>query len=55
VFWPRGFGGSFDVSSAVIAALALVALFRLKLGVMPLLGICALAGLALTLLVPGSR
>jgi len=49
VWWPQGFGGSFDAASAFITMLALVALFRLKWGVMPLLGVCALAGLALTL------
>ena len=50
VWWPQGFGGAFDAASAVITVLALVALFRLKWGVMPLLGVSALAGLALTLL-----
>ena len=53
VFWPKGFGGSFDAVSAVIAGAAIVALFRFKVGVMPLLGVCAVAGLAITLLVPG--
>ena len=46
VFWPEGFGGRFDWPSALIAAAALVALFRFKLGVLPLLGLCAAAGLA---------
>ena len=46
VLWPQGFGGRFDVVSAVIAALATLALFRFKLGVLPLMGACALAGLA---------
>lgn len=50
VLWPQGFGGRFDWVSAVIALAAAAALFRFKLGVMPLLGICALAGLAVTLL-----
>jgi chromate transporter len=44
--WPQGFGGHFDAVSAAIAAGAAVALFRFKVGVMPLLGACALAGLA---------
>lgn len=55
VFWPKGFGGSFDAVSAVIAVAAVIALFRFKVGVMPLLGVCAIAGLAITLLVPGFR
>ncbi len=50
VGWPQGFGGGFDAVSAAITLVALVALFRLKWGVMPLLGACALAGLALTAL-----
>jgi chromate transporter len=50
VWWPRGFDGPFDAASAVITALAALALFRFKLGVLPLLGACAAVGLALTLL-----
>src|SRR5687767_4360743 len=49
VLWPQGFGGTFDAGSALIALVAAVALFRFKVGVMPLLGGCALAGLAITL------
>ena len=49
VFWPQGFGGHFDAISAAIAAAALVALFRLKWGVLPLLGACAAVGLGVTL------
>lgn len=48
VLWPQGFGGRFDVVSALIAAAAAVALFRFKVGVMPLLGACAAAGLLLS-------
>ncbi len=50
VLWPRGLAGGFDVASALIAAAAGLALFRYKVGVLPLLGACAAAGLALTLL-----
>ncbi|WP_019561507.1 MULTISPECIES: chromate efflux transporter [Caldimonas] len=49
VLWPQGFEGRFDVVSAVMTAGAAVALFRFGLGVMPLLGGCALVGLAVTL------
>ena len=49
VLWPQGFAGHFDWVSALIAMAALVALFRFKLGVLPLLAACALAGLAITL------
>jgi len=52
VLWPHGFGGRFDWISLLIAGAAAVALFRFKLGVIPLLGACAAAGLAVTLLLP---
>jgi chromate transporter len=52
VLWPQGFGGRFDVVSAVVVVAAAIALFRFKVGVMPLLGACALVGLAVTLLRP---
>jgi chromate transporter len=55
VLWPTGFGGRFDVLSAVIAIAAAIALFRLEVGVMPPLGACAAAGLAITLLWPALR
>ncbi len=48
VLWPQGFAGRFDGLSACIAVAALVALFRFKVGVMPLLGACAAVGLAAT-------
>ena len=49
VLWPAGFTGRFDAVSALVAAAAAVALFRFKLGVMPLLGACAAIGLGVTL------
>ena len=52
VLWPQGFSGAFDWLSALIALGAAVALFRFKLGVMPLLGACAVIGLAATLARP---
>ncbi|MDC6169443.1 chromate efflux transporter [Paucibacter sp. XJ19-41] len=52
VLWPQGFAGRFDGASALIALGAALALFRFKMGVMPLLGICALISLGITLL-PG--
>jgi chromate transporter len=50
VLWPQGFGGRFDWLSAVIAVAAAVALFRFKLGVLPLLAACACVGLLSRLL-----
>jgi len=45
VLWPRGFDGSLDWVAALIGALALVALLRYKVGIIPVIGVCALAGL----------
>ena len=50
VLWPQGFTGRFDWVSALIAVGAALALFRFKLGVIPLLGLCALIGLGVALL-----
>ena len=50
VLWPEGSGGRFEWISACIGAAAFVALFRFKTGIMPVIGACALAGLAVTLL-----
>ena len=54
VLWPRGWAGGFDFVAAFIAVAAGVALFRFKLGVIPLLGLCAGAGLALAALGHGA-
>jgi chromate transporter len=50
VLWPGGAQGPFDWISALIGAAALVVLFRFKAGVIPVIGACAAAGLAVTLL-----
>jgi chromate transporter len=50
VLWPQGFGGRFDAVSALITVVAAVALFRFKVGVLPLLAACAGVGLAASLL-----
>ena len=54
VFWPRGFDGAsaaggVDATALIIFAAAALALFRTKLGVIPVIGACGLAGLLLTL------
>jgi len=49
VLWPGGLDGAFDWISAAIGLAALAALLRFKAGVMPVIGACALAGLAITL------
>lgn len=47
VLWPQGFGGAFDWACALIALGAAIALFRFKRGVMEVIAMCALLGLAL--------
>jgi chromate transporter len=50
VLWPQGLSGPFDAVSELKAMGAAVALFRFKVGVMPLLAACALLGLSISLL-----
>ncbi len=45
VLWPQGFEGPLEWFSALIGAAAFVALFRYKLGILPLIAACALIGL----------
>jgi chromate transporter len=52
VLWPQGLAGRFDGVSALISLGAGVALFRYKVGVMPLLGACAAVGVLLTQIAP---
>jgi chromate transporter len=54
VLWPQGFGGRFDWPSALIGLAATVALFRFKVGVMPLLAACAVVGLVVRLAFAGA-
>jgi chromate transporter len=44
VLWPQGFGGAFDVPSAVIALAAAVALFKYQRNVIHVIGVCGLLG-----------
>jgi chromate transporter len=52
VFWPQGFSGRFDGIAALIGACALLALFRYKAGVIPVIGACGAAGLLFLFLKP---
>ena len=51
VLWPKGFEGSFDWISAVIALAAAVALFRFKANVIHVIAGCAVVGLLLRTLI----
>ncbi|MBS1177294.1 MAG: chromate transporter, chromate ion transporter family [Proteobacteria bacterium] len=53
VLWPQGFGGRFDGPSALIGLAAALALFRFKVGVLPLLAACAVVGLVFRLALAG--
>ena len=53
-FWPQAtdaapFAGSFDWFAVVVAAVSFVALWRFKADIMKVIGVCALLGLALSL------
>ncbi len=52
VLWPQGLSGHFEWMSAFIGVCAAVALFRFKVGVIPVVLAAGLAGLALTFLTP---
>jgi chromate transporter len=45
VFWPNGFGGPLDLFSVLVAVAALVALWRFKAGIIPVIAACGGAGL----------
>jgi chromate transporter len=55
VLWPQGPSGPFSIASAVITAGAAIALFRFKVGVLPLLAACAMTGLLVTFIAPHMR
>jgi chromate transporter len=52
VLWPQGLAGRFEWASALIGIAAAIALFRFKVGVIPVVLASGLAGLALTFLRP---
>jgi chromate transporter len=50
VFWPEGFSGRFEWLSVLIGLAAIVALWRFKSGMIPVILGCGTAGLAYRLL-----
>ena len=46
VFWPQGLQGRVEWPAMLIAVGAMVALFRYKVGIIPVIGVCGIAGLA---------
>jgi chromate transporter len=50
VLWPQGFEATFEWFSALIGTAAFVALFRYKVGIVPVIGACAVVGLGYSLL-----
>jgi len=50
VLWPQGFDATFEWFSAFIGAAAFVALFRYKMGIVTVIGACAVVGLGYSLL-----
>jgi chromate transporter len=50
VLWPEGFDAPFEWVSAIIGALAFIALFKYKVGIVPVIGLSAVMGLAYSLL-----
>lgn len=52
VLWPKGFSGRFDGVSALVGLGALLILFRCRVGVIPVIGVCGLVGFLFTFLKP---
>jgi chromate transporter len=52
VLWPEGFTGGFEWLAAILGLAALVALFRFKVGIIPVIAACGTVGLLYTLLRP---
>jgi chromate transporter len=50
VFWPTGFGGAVDWPSIVLAVVATVAIFRFKIGVIPVILASGVLGMTWKLL-----
>ena len=50
VLWPQGFDAQFEWFSALLGIAAFIALFKYKLGIVPLIGISAAMGLGYTLI-----
>ena len=50
VLWPQGFDGGFEWFACLIGIAAFIALFRYKVGIMPVIGACALIGLGYSLI-----
>ena len=51
VLWPSGFDAHFEWFSALIGAAAFIALFRYKVGIVPVIAACAAIGLGYSLLI----
>jgi chromate transporter len=49
ILLPQGFSGQFDVIAALITIFALLALFRYKMGIIPVIAICGIIGFLLSL------
>ena len=47
IWWPEGRSAGIDLASVLISLVALVALMRFKVGVIPVIVACGLTGLAL--------
>lgn len=52
VFWPNGFNASLDYLAIIICAAALLALLRYKIGIIPVIAVCAAIGLSITFIKP---
>jgi len=52
VLWPYGLGDTFEWFSALLTITAFLALWRFNIGIIPVIGACAVAGLVYTFALP---
>ena len=52
VLWPQGFAGRFEWPAAMLGSAAFIALFRYKVGIIPVIAACGTIGLVHTWLKP---
>ena len=50
VLWPEGFDATFEWFAALIGAAAFIALFKYKVGIVPVIAVCAILGLGYSVL-----
>jgi chromate transporter len=48
VLWPQGMDGRFEWFSSIVGVAAFIALWRYKVGIIPVVGVCGAVGVVMT-------